>query len=90
MKIGKHAQYRHFFDHNLEFPDELKLILDGYNEAALKAAKTAKLAISTGTLQHIREAQWWEAVAQTIEECLNVAIDDEDYFHMPTAPEFDV
>lgn len=91
MRMGKHSlQNRNFFEQDEEFPDELKRTLDGYNEAARMAAITAQHAARSGTLKSIREAQWWETVTQTIEECLRVAIDREVEFSMPTPPEFDV
>jgi hypothetical protein len=91
MRMGKHSlQNRNFFEQDEEFPDELKRTLDGYNEAARMAAITARHAARSGALKSIREAQWWETVTQTIEECLRVAIDREVEFSMPTPPEFDV
>lgn len=91
MRMGKHSlQNRDFFEQDEEFPDALKRTLDGYNEASRMAAITAKHAARTGTLKSIREAQWWETVANTIEECLRIAIDSEVEFSMPIPPEFDV
>ena len=91
MKMGSHSiKDRTFFNEDEEFPDSLKNLLDGYNEAARMSAITAKQAAKKGTLKAIRESQWWETVAQTIEECLHAAIDRDTEFSMPTPPEFDV
>lgn len=94
MRMGRHSlEKRNFFEEDQEFPDQMKRILDGYNEAARMAAVTASHAVRFGTLEALREAQWWEAVAQTIEQCLSVVIDEEDEevdFSMPTPPEFDI
>ena len=89
MKLGIHAQRRNFFEQDDEFPEALKRILDAYNEAARMAAHTAKRAASDGTLARIRESQWWETVAQTLERCLQVSIDKEADFTMPKPPAFD-
>jgi len=91
MRMGKYSlQNRNFFEQDQEFPDKSKQVLDGYNEAARMAAITARFAASNGTLKSFREAQWWEAVTQTIEECLRVAINNENEFSMPTPPELDM
>ena len=90
MRMGKYSQNRNFFEEDEEFPEILKQVIGGYNEAARMAAITARCAARTGTLKDIREAQWWETVAQTIEECLRVATDDEAEFSIPTPPKFNV
>lgn len=90
MELGIHAQRRNFFEKDDEFPEALKRTLDAYNEAARMAAHTARRAASDGTLARIRESQWWETVAQTLERCLQVAVDTEADFTMPTPPAFDV
>lgn len=90
MELGIHAQQRNFFEQDDEFPGALKRTLDAYNDAARMAACTAKRAASDGTLARIRESQWWETVAQTLERCLQVAVDTEADFTMPTPPVFDV
>ena len=38
MKLGKYAIERRYFEHDDEFPDSMKSVLDGYNEAARQAA----------------------------------------------------
>ena len=90
MELGIYAQQRNFFEQDDSFPPSLKSTLDAYNEAARMAAHTDKSAASGGTLARIRESQWWETVAQTLERCLLVAVDTEAAFTMPTPPAFDV
>lgn len=90
MKLGTHARQRNVFKEDCEFPEALKSVLDGYNEAARMAAFKAKCAASEGTLVRIRQSQWWETVTQTLEECLRVLVDAEEDFTMPTPPSFDV
>lgn len=90
IQMGKDAMQRNFFEKDQSFQDCLKRTLDGYNEAARKAAISAKYAAKTGEVKDIREAQWWETVTGTIEECLRVAINEDVEFSMPVAPRFDL
>ena len=44
MKMGSHSiKDRNFFNEDEEFPDSLKNLLDGYNEAARMSAITTSL-----------------------------------------------
>ena len=38
MKLGKYAIERSYFEHDDEFPDSIKSVLDGYDKAARQAA----------------------------------------------------
>ena len=90
MKLGKYSlENRTYFDKDVEFPDTLSQLVNGYNDAAKYAALTAKHAARKGTRKSICKAQWWEAVTQTIEICLDVASDSESVFSMPDPPKFD-
>ena len=89
MKLGKYAIERNHFEHDDEFPDSMKSVLDGYNEAARLAAFNARYAIRRGESAQYLEAQWWETVCQTLEEVI-AAIDlsNQKDFELPTMPSF--
>jgi hypothetical protein len=89
MKLGKYAIERRYFEPDDEFPDSIKSILDGYNEAARRSAFNARYAIRSGESARYLKAQYWETVCQTIEEVIAVvACDKPRDFEFPTMPSF--
>jgi len=65
---------RNYFEGDTLFRSEnIEVILQGYKEACFKLRAASKLAVRSGKLSHMREAQWYEAAAQTF-ECILSAI----------------
>ncbi len=54
------------------------LIVTVYNEAAQRAAESARLAIASGCRESLDKARWEEAVAQTLELVLGLFPGDAD------------
>ena len=89
MKLGKYAIERSYFEHDDEFPDSIKSVLDGYDKAARQAAFFARYAIRSGESAQYLEAQWWETVCQTLEEVIAVVwCGNPSDFELPTVPSF--
>ena len=89
MKLGKYAIERNHFEHDDEFPESMKSVLDGYNEAARLAAFEARVAIRGGESAQYLKAQWWETVCQTLEEVIAVIdLSNQKDFELPTMPSF--
>jgi hypothetical protein len=70
--LNDFAMNRDYFESDTVFHNAnlVKPILKAYDEACRLAARSAKRAIQGGELEQIREAQWREAVASTIESIL--------------------
>ena len=88
MNLGKFALDRGFFEQDQEFPTDQGRLVDAYNGAARRAASSAKYAVSSGKKSSMRQAQWNEAVCQTIEECLYLVINKDKDFDPPAQPQF--
>ena len=87
MTLGPHAKARFYFELDEQFPDHCEHILKGYDEVSRMASISAKFAMRLGTLNSIRTAQWWEAVAGTLEQCLH-SLQCEETLVLPDPPDF--
>lgn len=95
--IGDMSKRRSYFESDVVFVGEMVSVLTkAYEEASIKAARSAWVAIAHGGLKSTREAQWDEAVAQTIQAVLCCAphtrdtpeFRAEDAIELPERPDF--
>lgn len=64
---------RSFFEHDATVHSDLQVvekIAEAYKEAIKSAANSARLAVRCGRMDDMAEAQWDEAVCQTLEQVL--------------------
>jgi len=88
LTMKTNAIARYCFEEDQEFPKEAKNLLELYDQAAKRAARSAKFAVSAGGMEAIQSAQWDEAVTQTLECCLRVFLYPSDDLEYPEKPEF--
>lgn len=91
---------RNYFDENVRFEinkNTVEKLLLAYEKAIKKSMCSARLAISSGELSEIRQAQWDEAVVNTIESVLSLIphtsdtseLHSDEEFMFPDSPNFE-
>jgi hypothetical protein len=88
-RAGFYAKSRNHFKPDKEFDEKWEFLIQAYEEAAERANGSARCAMRFGDLGYICRDQWDEAVAMTIEACLEMAafgveIGDTSFFEQPS------